>query len=437
VRSVSNRESDAELPSGFSSEPVARIVGGDGVRFRLADGRAVLDASNTGGPFGHRHPRMRAALREALNAPVVNEAWAWVGRERAAEDLQRIAFAEIEDWFGGVRFCLSGSEANDLALSLAQALTGRSALATRERAYHGASGLARELTTQPQWHGGLSFADARVAPVPRTTEVRVLPAPLGERIGPTPPDPAGDLRRVAGSPVALDDAAAVIVDYTQGGIYHSPGHQDGVARRACEAGALWIADEVVNGFGRAGAWFAFQRGTALPDIVTLGKGLGGGAAPVGAVVVSRAVADAMTSASWQTGGTFRAHPLGMAAISASLAIVADADLPARVEALDGLMLALLRDVAARHPSVRRIDGRGLHWTIEIEGGDWRDWTGASAAATPAQRLQAAMLAAGVLVSTSGEETSVFLAPPLVATEAELREIVEKVDQGLQALGDAG
>jgi 4-aminobutyrate aminotransferase-like enzyme len=422
---------DAQLPSGFRTSPLARVTGGHGCRLRLADGRDVLDGSNTGGPLGHGHPRMLEGLRQAIEAPVVNETWMWVGREQAAQDLRAFGFVD-EDWFGAVRFCLSGSEANDLALGLAQALTGRAALATRERAYHGASGLAGDVTVQPQWHGGLSWRDGSVDPVPRTLPVAVVPAPVGERVGPTPCDPGFDAEQINDAEVNFSDIAAVIVDYSQGGVYHSAGHQDALAARAREHGALWIADEVVNGFGRCGRWFAFQYGSSRPDIVTLGKGLGGGGAPAGAVVVSRDVAEHLSQASWQSGGTFRAHPLAMAAISTHVRVAAEADLPARVDALDGVMLGLLRDVAGRHPSVRRIDGRGLHWTVELHGSDWREWTGANARPTPAGLVQDRTLEAGALVATSGEETSLFLAPSLLIEEMDLERLVAALDHGLDA-----
>jgi hypothetical protein len=143
------------LTTGDSANP--RIVGGHGVWFQLSDGREVIDASNTAAPLGHCHPEIIAAVRRAADAPVINEGWQWAEREEAADDLLRIAFAG-EDWAGAVRFFISASEANDCALALCQALTGRKDLATRERAYHGGAGLARELTVQPQWHGGLAGA---------------------------------------------------------------------------------------------------------------------------------------------------------------------------------------------------------------------------------------------------------------------------------------
>jgi 4-aminobutyrate aminotransferase-like enzyme len=374
---------------------------------------------------------MVEALPRAIRDPVVNEAWAWRGREGAASLLRDIAFDFDPDWFGGVRFCLSGSEANDLALSLAQALTGRRGLAARERAYHGASGLSRDVTTQPQWHGGLSWADGHVDRVPRSAPVVELPAPIGERIGPVPPDSAADLEAVRHAPVDLTSSAAVIVDYSQGGIYHSAGHQDGVAERAAGAGAVWIADEVVNGFGRCGRMFSFLASGSRPDIVTLGKGLAGGASPAGAVVISSRIADTIAQASWQSGGTFRAHTLMTAAIQAQLTATRDLDLPGRVAALDPVLESLLRDLASAHPAVRRIDGRGFHWTVELHGPDWRSWDGADQRPTLASVVQAKALEAGVLLSTSGEQTSLFLAPPLIAEEGDLRAMIEGLHVGLK------
>src|SRR5207247_2248611 len=82
-----------------------------------------------------------------------------------------------EDWVGAVRFGVTGSEVNDLALSLCQAISGQRPFVTRERAYHGMVGLARDLTVQPQWHGGLSARGGGVRPVPPAVEVHVLPFP--------------------------------------------------------------------------------------------------------------------------------------------------------------------------------------------------------------------------------------------------------------------
>ena len=419
------------LGTGINAGSVGmpRIVAGKGVRFVLEDGREVLDGSNTGCPLGHGHPVMVEAVREAAEYPVVSEGWLWVDRERAAQELVETAFAG-EDWVGGVRFCLSGSEANDLALSLAQTLTGRSRITTRERAYHGLTGLARDVTVQPHWNGGLSSAEA-AAPAPRGAQVSQLPASRLARVGVG----VGADAVPEGFAAAAEGArgsAAYIVDYSQGGIYHTPEYSSAVTAAARADGALWIADEVVTGFGRTGTPFGFQRGAERPDIVTLGKPLAGGANAAGAVVVSKDVAAQLAGRAWQTYSTFRGHPLTVAAIRAHLRVQATSGLADHAAALDASVLERMQRIAERHPSVERIDGRGLHWTVEFAGHDtWRDWTGVGRAEPLATRVAARALEIGAAVGTSGERTSMFIAPPLVMEEGDVMRLLDVVDEALE------
>jgi 4-aminobutyrate aminotransferase-like enzyme len=405
------------------------VAGAAGVWFRLADGRRVIDASNTAAPLGHCHPDLVSAVRSASGSPALNEGWVWPGRQEAADELLGHAFSGEEGWVGAVRFFTSASEANDQALSLAQALTGRAPLVTRERAYHGMVGLSREMTVQPQWHGGLSSVRGGWRPVPRLAEVRQLPAP---RCGVFSPCTADGHCRCLPDDLAdvLGGAAAVIIDYSQGGIYPAPAYQDQIACAARDAGTLWIADEVVTGLGRQGRWMSFQRGEARPDIVTLGKGLAGGVAPAGAVVISQRVAGMLADQLWQTYSTFRGHPLTVAAISATVRRIARDDLVQRAASLDATLRARLSEIAAAHPCVVRLDGLGLHWTMELRGGDWRDWHADTSEPTPADRIVSAALEAGVLIATSAEETSLFIAPPLIVSDEELDTILEVLDRAL-------
>lgn len=417
------------LTTGESATP--RIVGGHGVWFRLSDGREVIDASNTAAPLGHCHPEIIDAIRRAADAPVINEGWRWEEREQAADDLLGIAFAG-EDWAGAVRFFISASEANDAALSLCQALTGRRDLATRERAYHGGTGLARELTVQPQWHGGLAGGSGSAVP-PRLATVHELPAPCGARVT-GQPDPTAGTDWIGSARTKLAASAAVLLDYSQGGIYHSPHYQDQVAALAADEGAYWIADETVTGFGRVGGWFQFTRGEARPDLVTMGKCLSAGGAAAGAVVLSRRVLDRLEGMSWQSYSTYRSHPVAMAAIRAHLRVSQRDGLYLRANDLDAVMFARLTEVAAQHASVARIDGRGLHWTVELHGPDWRSWRGEDANPL-ASRVAARALEACSLIATSAEQTSLFLAPPLIVSDAELSRIFDALHHGLE-LADA-
>src|SRR5258707_6734086 len=390
------------------------VAGAAGVWFRLADGRRVIDASNTAAPLGHCHPDLVAAVRGASGSPALSEGWVWPGRQQAADDLLEHAFSGEEGWVGAVRFFTSASEANDQALSLAQALTGRAPLVTRERAYHGMVGLSREMTVQPQWHGGLSSTRGGWRPVPRLAEVRQLPAPRCGVFSPCTAD--GHCRCLPGDLAdALGGAAAVIIDYSQGGIYPAPAYQDQLARAARDAGVLWIADEVVTGLGRQGRWMTFQRGASRPDIVTLGEGLAGGVAPAGAVVLSQRVAGMLAGQLWQTYGTFRGHPLTVAAISATVRRIGREGLVERAESLGATLRARLSEIAAAHPCVLRVDGLGLHWTLELHGGDWRNWHGDTSEPTPADHIVAAAPGAGVLIAASSGGASLFIAPPPIVS----------------------
>lgn len=409
------------------SKPVARIVDGEGVYFILDDGRRVIDASNTGGPLGHRHPAMMEALKRALTLPVVNDGWFWAEREDAARDLIDIAFKGETSWIGGVRFCLSGGEANDLALSLSQAITGRSEIATRERAYHGMTGLSRSVTVQPHWHGGLSSHHGGIKPAPQLIPTKVIPAPIGSRYGKQQKKGSIDSDQIAET---LTNTAAVIIDYTQGGIYYDPEYQNKIATAAQKAGALWIADEVVTGFGRFGRWFAFQGAESRPDIVTLGKPLAGGAAAAGAVILSKQLMEQLQDHSWQTYSTFRGHPVMIAGIRAFLRILVQEGLIQKVASLEDWMEQRLLEIAKRHPSVARVDGRGLHWTIELDGPDWRTWKSDTAEPPIASKVALRALEHGALIGTSGEQTSLFIAPPLIIEQSELEQLLEALDIGL-------
>jgi 4-aminobutyrate aminotransferase-like enzyme len=408
------------LRTGIRGKGEPRAIGGHGAWLRLEDGREVIDAMTTPAPLGHRHPRVVEAVRRAAAGPTLDEGWATAEREAAAEEILGTAFAG-EEWVGAVRFTLTGSEANDLALSLCQALTGRRPLVARERAYHGMVGLARDVTTQPQWHGGLAAASGPPRVVPPSAEVRVLPfrrGSLGDGLEMAPAE-AEDV--LEGADAALDAAAAVIMDYTQGGCYPAPAYQDVLARKARAAGSLWIADEVITGFGKCGRWFNFQRGAERPDIVTLGKPLGGGLMPVGGVVLSRQVCEEIGDASWQNYSALRSSDVGAAAARAFVRVIESEGLVERADRLHDVLADKLRGLASAHPGVRRIDGRGLHWWIELHG----------EADDIASRVAARVLEAGALIATSGEPDVLLITLPMIIEDAEIDTLFDALDLGLE------
>ena len=95
------------------------------------------------------------------------------------------------------------------------------------------------------------------------------------------------------------------------------------------------------------------------------------------------------------------------------------------------MEARLLEIAQRHPAVARVDGNGLHWTVELHGPDWRTWENNTEEAPIASRVSNRALEAGALIGTSGEQISLFLAPAFVISETELERILAALDYGLQ------
>jgi 4-aminobutyrate aminotransferase-like enzyme len=412
--------------------PSMQAVSGRGTRLTLADGRIVIDAGSMSSCLlGHCHPEIVAAVQSAATAVYVNDTVGFEPREQAAQDILGIAF-EGERWADSVALFVSASEAVDLGLELAQILTGRKTLVSRQGSYHGAVGLAREVSQHPLWGAALASPSGGVWQRPRLADTRRLPAPICGRV--TNLD-GHDCRTtcLAGATEALANSAAVIMDYSQGGTVPSAQYQDVLAEAARKAGALWIADETVTGLGRMGRGFAFQRGDSRPDMVTMGKGLTGGAAAAGALILSRGMVDAIDHRRWMTGSTFRGHPLAVAAMSAVIAVIHRDELVERAARLGAGLGCELRSICASHPSVREVVGEGLLWFIQLAEPDpgWTEdaWAGDGEHVALSQIVSDAVLERGVIIPAfSGER--LWLVPPLVISEAELSSAAEALDHGL-------
>jgi adenosylmethionine-8-amino-7-oxononanoate aminotransferase len=213
------------------------------------------------------------------------------------------------------------------------------------------------------------------------------------------------------------------------------------AREICDRyGILYIDDEVMTGFGRTGRFFAADWSGVLPDLVTCGKGMSGGYAPVGAVLASRRVHDVLAGAGgFVHGFTFSHHPVTAAACLATLSLLEREGLVGRAHEMGQRARALLEPLR-RHPHVGDIRGRGLLLGIELVA------DAATRAAFPraqrvAETVAAGALEAGLVVypstgcadGTDGD--LVMLAPPFVVTEVELLEMVEVLDGVFKALPD--
>jgi adenosylmethionine-8-amino-7-oxononanoate aminotransferase len=214
-----------------------------------------------------------------------------------------------------------------------------------------------------------------------------------------------------------------------GGVYPPPAGYLEATREVCRrAGVLFVADEVITGFGRCGDWFASTRFALDPDIVTCAKGITSGYLPMGAVLAAPSVAEpfwAEGAGMWRHGYTYSGHAAVAAAALANLDIMEREDLCGRALALEGALLEALRPLAS-HPLVDEVrGGTGVLAAVQVAGG--------AVAADPAlpARISAACRDAGLLVRmlVGG---AIAVSPPLILSDAELRELAAAFRAGLDA-----
>lgn len=398
------------------------IVGGSGARLFTADGGSILDMSSLAecSNLGHQHPAVVAAIREqADRLCFVTNAWGAAPRaELAARLLERAGFAG-----GRVFFTLGGADANEHAVKFARQASAKPGgwILARERSYHGASYATMALSGDARTSGQVDSQALRVLRVPAPYAYR---CPFGTRSA----EECG-LAAAAHVGAAIDahgaaEVAAVLMEANAGtnGIIAPDSFWPALRATTRARGVFLIADEVMSAFGRCGEWFAWQRhGEAgRPDLMTLAKGLTGAHLPLGAVVLSAAVAGALEHQMLQTGLTYCGHPLSCAAGVAALRAYEDEGLVARSRALGAAMMERLRLMQQRRVLIGDVRGTGgLFAVLELV----RDRTSREPLeAWPRmhaglKRLLAAGLARGVSFAARGN--LLLLAPPLVIAESEL------------------
>lgn len=387
------------------------ITGGNGARFFTSDGARWIDLGSMtwNAHLGHGHPGMRAALSRAAAEGLLAQPWSdFPARRQAGQALLDVAPPALGR-AGKVFLCLSGAEANENAVKMAQLVTGRARVVHRARSYHGATLGMLSVSGDPRraafdalgaTHPGLGVSwDDPYSATPCPGDLEAL------------------LRREDPRTIA-----AVLLEGMVGanGVRVPPPGYFRRVRELCDRhGILLICDEVLSGFGRTGAWFAIDHDGVAPDLLTCGKGLTGGYAPGGAVLVGERIAAHFDDHVLSCGLTHYAHPLTCAAIVAAIAAYREESLVPRAAALGRLLGALLAARAPARPELRDPRGLGLLWAVDLHEPD-------GAPATPARmaRLAAALRARHVHLHK--RDHMLYFAPPLVIDEATLEEGLDRV-----------
>jgi taurine---2-oxoglutarate transaminase len=400
--------------------PVARAKG---IHFWTPEGKRFIDF-NSGlmcVNAGHGDERIIRAIQEQVaTLAYANPTMATAPRALLAAKLAEIAPGDIDVFF----FTTGGADANENAVRIARQVTGRQKVLARYRSYHGATGGVIGLTGDPRrwaaepampgvvhvvdpYHGIQRGWDDAATALAHLEEVIQLEGP--------------------------QTIAAFILETVTGtnGILVPPdGYLQGVRELCTRHGILMICDEVMAGFGRTGEWFAVNHWNVVPDLLTMAKGLTSSYVPLGAVGMRRPIAEHFRDRPFNGGLTYGSHPVACAAGLATIQVYEEDRLVERARERGVLMKALLAELAAKHPSVGAVRSIGLFGIVELV----RDRRTLEPLA-PFNGSSPEMAALGRFFRQEGLYTMLrwntfYANPPLVISEAELREAFGIVDRGL-------
>lgn len=399
------------------------IAGGSGTRVWDHSGRTWLDFSSqlVNVNIGHQHPAVVEAITEqARLLTTIAPSTANLARGRAAEAIAGLAPAGFEKVF----FTNGGADANENAIRMARLHTGRDKILSRYRSYHGNTGAAivatgdwRRLPNEyarghVHFFGPYQYRSEFWADTPEQECERAL----------------HHLRRVieAEGPSSIAGILLESIPGTAGVIVPPDGYLAGVRALADEFGIILILDEVMAGFGRTGAWFAFERHDVVPDLITFAKGVNSGYVPLGGVLLSDAVAATFDERVFPGGLTYSGHPLATAAAVATIEAMTSEGIVEHAHAIGVDVLGpALAGLAERHDVIGEVRGEGVFWALELVS-DRATREPVSAAVMG--RIKSALFERDLLPFIS--ENRIHVVPPCVVTAEEIAQAVAIYDDVL-------
>src|SRR5580693_4574755 len=408
-------------------KPLA-IAAAEGSYFWDYDGNRYLDFSsqlvNTN--IGHQHPKVTAAIAaQTARLTTIAPQHANEARGEAATRLAALAPDGMEKVF----FTNGGADANENAIRMARLHTGRTKVLSFYRSYHGNTGTAISSTGDPRrwpnefamghvhFFGPYLYRSAFWATTPEQECERAL-AHLEQVIQLEGPD--------AIAAVLLESIVG-----TAGVLIPPPGYLAGVRALCDRYGIVYIADEVMCGFGRAGRWFAFEDHAMVPDLITFAKGANSGYVPAGGVIISDEIAATFAVRVFPGGLTYSGHPLGAASIVATIDAMRDEGIVEHAARIGAEVLGPgLRELADRHPVVGEVRGQGVFWALDlVRDRETREMLAPYGGTSPAMTdLVAACTARGMLPFTNYNRLHVV--PPCTITDAEAKEGLAILDESL-------
>ena len=339
------------------------IAGAQGCYFWDYDGNRYLDFSsqlvNTN--IGHQHPKVVAAIQEqAGKLSTIAPQHANDARGEAAKRIVEVAGGHMSQVF----FTNGGADAIENAIKMARVHTRKHKVLSAYRSYHGNTAVAITATGEPRrWPNEYATMHKHFfgPHLYRTEFWSTSQEQESERA-------LEHLEHVIQFEGAETIAAIVLesVVGTAGILVPPPGYLEGLRALCDKYGIVWIADEVMAGFGRTGKWFAYQNWGAQPDLIVFAKGVNSGYVPAGGVVISDRVAATFKDQMFPGGLTYSGHPLAAASIVATIDVMHDEGIVENAAMIGETVLGPgLRDLADRHPVIGDVRGLGVFWGLDL------------------------------------------------------------------------
>jgi taurine--2-oxoglutarate transaminase len=327
------------------------------------DGKKYLDFScqlvNTN--IGHQHPKVVAAIQEqAGKIATVAPQHAIDIRGEAAKAITEVA----PDGFNKVFFTNGGADGVENAVRMARLHTGKTKVMSFYRSYHGNTGSAIAAT-----------GDWRRIPNEYSMGHVHFFGPFAYRSNFWSDSDAQESERALQH---LEDVityegpqsiACILIESvvgTGGVLIPPPGYLEGVRALCDKYGIVYIADEVMAGFGRTGKWFAFEHSNVVPDLIVFAKGVNSGYIPLGGVIISDKIAETFDTRVFPGGLTYSGHPIACAAAVATIDAMRDEKMVENAERIGRDILGPgLRALAERHPIIGEVRGVGVFWALDL------------------------------------------------------------------------
>ncbi len=414
---------------GLNPTPVTRA---EGVYFWDADGKRYIDFASqlVCVNAGHQHPKIVKAIQDqADKLCYAAPSFATDVRGQLARMIAEVTPGDLCKTY----FTSSGAESVDYAVKIAKMVTGRPKIIARHRSYHGATSGPISLTGE--WRR--AYNEPGMVGVVHCYPPYCYRCSFGQ-------EPESCKRECVSSLEEIiefenpDFIAAIIVETITGptaGLYVPPDDYMPKLRALCDKyGILLIADEVMSGWGRTGKWFAMDHWNVVPDILTTAKGLTNSMVPLGAVVVSKKIADYMEDNTLWSGSTYSGHSLACAAGIAAIEVYREDGLIENAAKMGDVLAKALDEIKENHPSVGDVRGKGLFSMIELVK-DRATRERLMDAKEGPYVADGGMAAIKKVIGEGGvyafiRPNMIAIAPPLCITEEHLMEGLDVIDRAL-------